>query len=316
MWLELLQIPIYGCAVIAGVVLGWQAPSTSAQLSIAVDPAVIILICATLCAVPFSQLPAALKNGKFLSSLVVVNFLIVPAVVAALCLFFVALLFDDPTLLLPILLVLLAPCVDYVIVFSRMAGGNWQSLLAATPILMLMQLVLLPVYLSVAPGAAQVVLHWQPFIRAFGLFILLPLVVALVLQRWGVKVMPIIELLMVPLLAITLFIVVGAHSGTIFQHLQQLWTVVPIFICFGLVMPIIGNLWGKWRGLDEKARCALSFSATTRNSLVVLPFALALIPVMPLAPVIVVTQTVVELMVMVVLVASWRWILGRGSKVC
>ena len=310
-WLDLLQIPIYGCAVIAGLVLGWQAPSTSSQLGVAVDPAVVILICATLCAVPFSQLPAALKNGKFLSCLVVVNFLIVPAVVAALCL----LLIDDPTLLLPILLVLLAPCVDYVIVFSRMAGGNWQSLLVATPILMLMQLVLLPVYLSVAPGATQVVSHWQPFLRAFGLFILLPMVVALVLQRWGVKVMPVIELLMVPLLAITLFIVVGAHTGTILQHLQQLWAVVPIFICFGVVMPIIGNLWGKWRGLDVATRCVLSFSATTRNSLVVLPFASALIPVIPLAPVVVVTQTVVELMVMVVLVASWRRVLGRGSKV-
>jgi len=44
------------------------------------------------------------------------------------------------------------------------------------------------------------------------------------------------------------------------------------------------------------------FSGTTRNSLVVLPLALALPASMSLAPVVVVTQTLVELVGMVVLV--------------
>lgn len=301
-WLERFQIPLYGCAVVAALLLGWRWPAAGEYLTAAVDPAVVVLISATFCAVPFYQLSAALLDGKFLVSLVILNFLITPMVVALLCF----LLIDDPSFLLPIALVLLAPCVDYVIVFSRMAGGKWQSLLAATPVLMLVQMAVLPVYLSVIPHAGAQQLQWQPFVRAFCLFIVLPLIVAAVLQICGAKVMAVVELLMVPLLCATLFIVAGAFSGTILAEAGRLWSVVPVFVVFGVVMPILGNFWGKWWGFDAETRCVVSFSATTRNSLVVLPFALALVPVMPLAPVVVVSQTVVELIIMVVLVASWR----------
>lgn len=41
---------------------------------------------------------------------------------------------------LGVLFVLLTPCVDYVIVFSRLAGGAHDRLLAATPLLMFLQL--------------------------------------------------------------------------------------------------------------------------------------------------------------------------------
>lgn len=52
------------------------------------------------------------------------------------------------------------------------------------------------------------------------------------------------------------------------------------------------------------------FSGVTRNSLVVLPLVLALPTGFGLAPLVVVTQTLVELVVMVVLV---RWLGGGPS---
>ena len=56
-----------------------------------------------------------------------------------------------------------------------------------------------------------------------------------------------------------------------------------------------------WR-LDAAAARALVFSGATRNSLVVLPLALALPASLQLAPLAVVTQTLVELLGMVILV--------------
>lgn len=68
------------------------------------------------------------------------NFVIVPLVVAAIFTFLPA----DQTVRLGVLLVLLCPCVDYVVVFSGLAGGSNRRLLAATPLLLVAQM-LLPV---------------------------------------------------------------------------------------------------------------------------------------------------------------------------
>jgi arsenite efflux pump ACR3 and related permeases (arsenite efflux pump ACR3 or related permease) len=65
-------------------------------------------------------------------------------------------------------------------------------------------------------------------------------------------------------------------------------------------MPAVGNAVGRLTRQDAESRLALAFSGTTRNSLVVLPLALALPDA--LAPIVVVTQTLVELLVMVVYV--------------
>jgi len=49
-------------------------------------------------------------------------------------------------------MVLLTPCIDYVITFTELAGGDAEQITAATPALMLTQLLLLPVYLWLFMG--------------------------------------------------------------------------------------------------------------------------------------------------------------------
>ncbi len=80
----------------------------------------------------------------------------------------------------------------------------------------------------------------------------------------------------------------------------QLLVLVPLYAAFLIIMALIGTGAGRLFRLDVPATRALVFSGATRNSLVVLPLALAL-PA-SLAPVVVVTQTLVELVGMVVFV--------------
>jgi len=76
--------------------------------------------------------------------------------------------------------------------------------------------------------------------------------------------------------------------------------VVPLFVAFALVMPAVGDVAGRMAHQGRQERLALAFSGTTRNSLVVLPLALALPDSMGMAPIVVVTQTLVELVVMAI----------------
>lgn len=299
------QIGVYLLALAAGAVVGLTAPGSSPSLERAIEPVLAVLLFATFLQVPFTALSAAFRDGRFLAAVLTVNFLIVPLVVLVL----IQVLPDDRGVLLGVLLVLLTPCIDYVIVFTGLAGGSSQRLLAAAPVLMLAQLALLPVYLLlfVGPELADIV-EPGPFVRAFVVLIALPLTLALLTEvlarrhRAGTRVTEVLTALMVTLLAATLFVVVASQVPQVSDSLGAVARVVPVYAAFALVMTAVGRVAARAFGLEPPAGRALLFSGATRNSLVVLPLALALPDQYALAAVIVVSQTLVELVAMLVLV--------------
>ena len=106
---------------------------------------------------------------------------------------------------------------------------------------------------------------------------------------------------MVPLMMVTLFVVTASQIGEVVDAADRLVTVIPIYVAFLVVMPVLGSMVGRIGRQAIPARRALAFSGTTRNSLVVLPLALALPASLSLAAAVVVTQTLVELVGMVAL---------------
>jgi ACR3 family arsenite efflux pump ArsB len=108
--------------------------------------------------------------------------------------------------------------------------------------------------------------------------------------------------LMVPLMMATLLVVVASQAGAVRDQASQLLVLLPIYAAFLVIMAVLGLSAGRLFGLDVPSRRALVFSGATRNSLVVLPLALALPAALSLAPVVVVTQTLVELVGMVIYV--------------
>ena len=107
---------------------------------------------------------------------------------------------------------------------------------------------------------------------------------------------------MVPLMMLTLAVVVASQVAGIGGRIAALAIAVPVFLLFAAVMVAVGMAVSRLLGLDVAGRRAVVFSGVTRNSLVVLPLVLALPPAFALAPLVVVAQTLIELVVMVVLV--------------
>lgn len=314
LWLERYQVPLYLFAIFLGALVGYLLPGRLFEGWIYV--ALMLLLYATFLAVPFQRIHRAFADVRFMVTLIALNFLAVPGVVFALT----RQLVDDQALLIGVMLVLLTPCVDYVIVFTRLARGSWSKILAATPILMLLQIVFLPVYLTLF-GSAKIIdtIQWGPFVEAFLLLIVIPLGLSILTQvaddnevsctvrRW-------MEALMVPLMMLVLFLVVASQFGAAFANLQSLLRVVPIYIAFLVLMPILANIVGKASAQAAPERRALAFSSSTRNSLVVLPLALALPDSLAFAALVVVTQTLVELVGMVVFVRLFpRVIVDRAA---
>ncbi|WP_345661700.1 bile acid:sodium symporter [Streptomyces venetus] len=299
------QVAIYLVAMAVGGLLGWLAPDAGPGLEHAINPVLGALLFVTFLQVPAAELVRSLRDGRFLTAALVVNFVVVPSVVAAMFAFLPA----DQAVRVGVLLVLLCPCVDYVIVFSGLAGGSSRRLLAATPLLLVAQMLLLPgfLYLFLGSGLADIV-DAGPFVEAFAVLIVIPLALAWALQAWaarrpaGQRVSDAATTAMVPLMAATLVTVVASQVPQLGDSLPDVAAVVPFYVAFLVVMAFAGKAVARLFRLGAPAGRAIVFTGATRNSLVVLPLALALPDSLAAAAVVVVTQTLVEVLGMVVYV--------------
>ncbi|MFJ1704034.1 bile acid:sodium symporter [Kitasatospora sp. NPDC088346] len=296
------QVAVYLGALAAGAALGLAVPAAGPGLEQAVNPLLAALLFVTFLQVPAAELLRSLRGGRFPAAVLVVNFAVVPVVVAAMFPF----LPDDRAVRLGVLLVLLCPCVDYVIVFSGLAGADHRRLLAVTPVLLVVQLALLPVFLRLflGPGLDEVVAV-GPFLTAFATLIAAPLAVAWACQAWaarrptGRRATEAAGTTMVPLMAATLLVVVASQVPRLGGSLGDVAAVIPCYVLFLLVMAFAGRAVARLFRLGSPAARAVVFTGATRNSLVVLPLALALPGDLAVAAVVVVTQTLVEVLGMV-----------------
>ncbi|MFC5745800.1 arsenic resistance protein [Actinomadura rugatobispora] len=301
------QVAVYVGALAAGGLVGRAAPAAGPWLEHAINPVLAALLYVTFLQVPAADLARSLRAGRFLAAALVVNFAVVPLVVAAMFGF----LPGDQAVRLGVLLVLLTPCVDYVIVFSGLAGGDNRRLLAATPLLLLVQMILLPGFLFVfmGPGLAEVV-DARPFVEAFLTLIVVPLALAWLTQAWaarrpaGRRAADAAGTAMVPLMAATLATVVASQVPELGGDLAAVARVVPFYVAFLVVMAFAGLGVARLFRLDVPAGRAIVFTGATRNSLVVLPLALALPDTLAVAAVVVVAQTLVEVIGMVVYIRA------------
>lgn len=327
-WLQRHQVLLYLLAILVGAAAGWFVPGSGSLANPAVTPLLALLLYATFLGIPLRHLGRALRDWSFLGTVLALDFVLVPVVLLGL----VHLFGIEGPLLTGALLVLLAPCVDYVIVFTGLAGGAAEKLLAAAPVLMLLQIPVLPLllWLFLGPEAAAS-LHWGTFAWALLTLILVPLALAAATQwvtaQWTTArraTAParlfcawegFVAAAMVPLMVLVLATVVASQIAGVDARVSELAPLVPLYAAFALVMTAVG--WGVGRLAlgPARERRAVLFTGVTRNSLVVLPLALALPGGSGLAPLAVVTQTLVELPVMVALVwAVPRLVPLRGAQ--
>ncbi|GAB4365520.1 MAG: arsenic resistance protein [Methylohalobius crimeensis] len=296
--LERHQIGFFAVAVVLGAAAGLGVPRTAVRFDPFIAPALIVLLYSTFLQVPLVRLRAALGAKRFLRALLAVNFLAVPVLVWGL----LALVPAAPAVRLGVLLVLLTPCIDYVVVFTRMGGGDAARLLAATPILLLMQLGLLPAYLALLLGVDfAAAIDPAPFLEALFIYILLPLAGAALTERQATR-RPAaarwaraMAWVPVPALAVTLFLVAASQVPRVAGNFDLIAGLVPVYAGYLLTAALLGTAAARAFRLDAPSGRALVFSAGTRNSLVILPLALAAPRHGALVAAVVVTQTLVEL---------------------
>jgi ACR3 family arsenite transporter len=308
--LERYQVWIYLGAILAGLALGSIVPGVSDAFEALLWPALGFLLYTTFTQVPLTHLPDAFRDRRFMGAVLIGNFLLVPFVVWGL----LAFLPDDPAIRLGVLLVLLVPCTDWFITFTHLGGGDTRRAIAATPVNLIVQIALLPVYLWLFMGESFVeILAADRIATVFVLIILLPLLAAWLTERWAERrgnsaaVVERLAWFPVPLLALVVFLIAASQVHAVIVAVPVMGHVFGAFVAFLIAAALIGTGLGRAMRLPVPASRAVIFSLGTRNSFVVLPLALALAPQWQTATVVIVFQSLVELFGMV----AYLWVIPR-----
>ncbi|MDX1588569.1 MAG: arsenic resistance protein [Oleiphilaceae bacterium] len=303
--LERNQAWVYLLAMAAGLTVGGHATGHTGHWEPWLWPLLGALLFTTFTQVPLTRLGQSFRDRRFMGALLAGNFVLVPLMVWAL----LWLLPHDPAIRLGVLLVLLVPCTDWFISFTHLGRGDATRAIAAAPVLLMAQLLLLPLYLWWFMGdlALELTLASQ-LLPAFSGLILTPLALAWLTQRWaqnhsrrqaGVQWLGVLP---VPLLALVVFLIAGSQVHIVTDNHRLLGGVAVVFVLYLLAAAVAGKALGRIFGLPFTAARTLVFSLGTRNSFVMLPLALSLPEAWRGAAVVIVCQSLVELFGMLVFV--------------
>ena len=295
--IERRQVGIYLLAITAGLLLGSSWPGVSHAFEILLWPTLMLLLYATFVQVPLLHLREAFLDHRFVTAVLLGNFIVLPVLTWLL----VQWLPSNPAVKLGVLLVLLMPCTDWFITFSQLGRGDVPRAIAVTPLNLVLQLVLLPFYLWLMMGtdlsATFSLAEVWPALNV----VVLPLIVAALSERWieaRTERAILREQLAwwpVPLLALVVFLIAGAQVGAVRGALSMLPVVVPLYVLFLTLAALIAKGLAWLMALPTDQGRTLAFGLGTRNSFVILPFALSLPAGWEVTAVVIVVQAMVEL---------------------
>ena len=361
-FLEKHQIEFYFLAILGGTAIGYLFRVSSCASSV-LNFILPVLLFVTFLQVPVSSVIDNLGNKRFLAALLVGNFVFIPILVALLLLigsgFFYQLsdLFRFPDELnstTPYLafafygmILLCAPCVDYVVSFCRLAKGDSSALTAALPVLLIIELAFIMLLGTGQFYDEQNMQATRPelveFIKSIFRVLIFPLALAWILQsvsrynkivaystcfmKNSVVVITAFTLMIIAAYAFSelfsifddngyAFTKISAEKATgIYENttdygsgektLSHAFIYGIAFYCaYAVFAPFVGFFTAKLFKLSRKQEIALSFSVSTRNSLVLLPFLLTISPAdeQALVAAVVLTQTCVELVAEIIYV--------------
>ena len=231
--IERYQVWAYLTAVVLGLLIGWSFSDVTIPEYL-IWALLGVLLYATFTQTPLIHLSEVFRDRRFMGALLTGNFLVMPAIIGLMLL----VLPDNDALRLGVLLVLLMPCTDWFVTFTHLGKGDGTRAIAATPVLLIAQLALLPLYLWLFLGEQfdvnlDLARHILP---AFIGLIIVPLILSLLTQKWAERspdasgFIDAMGLMPVPLLTVVLFLISITQVSQISTTGQIVWVLSLIHI--------------------------------------------------------------------------------------
>lgn len=287
-------------AIAVGSLIGLGLPTVGAGLSGGTDALVVLLVALIF----FEAVPSGLRrpgrHGRLIAVAWVINFVVVPLLAAGLARLFGG---DRPELWLGLIIYLCAPCTDWFLGFTRLAGGNTVAGSLLLPINLVSQLLLCPIYWALlgTPGAGGpapaalvgTMLHWfvVPLLAAIGTRVI---VRALLPNRAAELVVVVVRRSVPWVIAGVIMTIFAGNIETFGSTLDLLPRVAAAVLAFFVIMIGIGEIVRRSLRLDYADHALLTMTTSARNAPLMLGLAVAAFPDRPEIPAIIATGMLLE----------------------
>lgn len=275
---------VFLAAILVGSLLGALAPVAAERVGDITDPLILLLVGTLFFTLRLDGLPALRRAPRTVLLAVGMNFLAIPLLALAL-----TTLLPNDALRLGVLIYCLAPCTDWFLGFTRLAGGNTTTGAALIPVQMVLQLVLYPLWLDLFAGeqveatvasAGPTLLTWFliPAAAGHGLRLVLRLAVP---RRGCQRIVAVVDRAVPMVIAALIDAIFAGNVGTILVNPTAFaWVLVVVFLFFAATY-VLGEAVARLLRLRYPEHALLTMTTSARNAPLMLAVTTIALPDQP-----------------------------------
>ena len=284
-------------AILTGSLVGALAPTIAATAGSATDPLILLLVGALFFTLRLDGLPTLRRAPRTVLLAVGMNFLVTPIIALA-----VTTLLPNDALRLGVLIYCLAPCTDWFLGFTRLAGGDTTTGAALIPLQMLLQLLLYPVWLHLFAGeqvaatvtaAGPTLLTWFVLPAGIGLGarLILRLSVSTVARR---RIVAVADQAVPAVIAAVIVAIFADNVGTILADPTSFaWVLAVVFLFFATTYAV-GEVASRLLRLPYREHALVTMTTAARNAPLMLAVTTIALPDQPVVQAAIVLGMLVE----------------------
>ena len=310
--IEKLEPIIIFSAVILGLVLS-NIDLIAHNTSYLINIFLCLMLYGLFLEVHLNDLKNSFKNIKFTSTSLIINFIWTP-----LFGYFIGSLFlkGNVDVLIGFFMLILTPCTDWYLVFTKLAKGDLTLSLSILPINLILQIILLPVYLILFFSSGNTMDYVQ---LAYSLLIVIviPFIAAqttkfLLKDDLKQKATEIFTDLQIWFLSLAVFCIFASQGELLFTNLNSVVTIFIPLIIFFIVNVIIDLLVSEKINFSYSEYASLTMTTLARNSPLALAIAINSFPGHELISIALVIGPLIELPILYIVSKFCLWIKNSG----
>ena len=263
--------------------------------------------------VNLNELKNSFKNVKFTLTSLAINFIWTP-----LFGYFMGSLFlkGNVGILIGFFMLILTPCTDWYLVFTKLAKGDLNLSLSILPLNLILQILLLPIYLVIFFSSGNSMDYMQ-IIYSILIVIVIPFVGVqitkfLLNETIKEKVTGTISSLEIWFLSIAVFCIFSSQGSLLFDNLNSVISIFIPLIIFFIANTIIDLLLSEKINFTYSEYASLTMTTLARNSPLALAIAINSSPNHELIAIALVIGPLIELPVLYIVSKFCLWIKNSG----
>lgn len=309
--IEKLEPSILIFAIIIGLILS-DIKILSNNIGNLINLFLCIMLYGIFLEVPLKNLKKSFKNIKFSSTSIIINFIWTPIFG-----YFLGNLFlnGNMDIFIGFFMLILTPCTDWYLIFTKIAKGDLNLSLSILPINLILQIVLLPIYLIIFFSSNDTV-NYSNLVYSLIIVIVIPFLSAqitkLILNNKLKEITNFFSKYQIVFLALAVFAIFNSQGNQLFGHVNSVLTIFIPLIIFFITTTLIDLLLSEQIHLTYEEYASLTMTTLARNSPLALAIAINSFPNHELIIIALVIGPLIELPILYLVSRFALWIKKSG----